>query len=210
MLFGVAMMADFWLESLPHQLISPGSFAERLTNFSHKHNLFLVVGLLNAGTISTLGVGTLVVAFWPPLLADLAVASGAFIACIVIIFVAVRISNFINCAMSEHAASSNEFYIEAKKSLWKQALALSSIGCAEILAIAVRHLTQFGRSNPIIAWTAQMLCGHAAAVIFMSSTQFNAAAPSMSRAATTRPNLIATMRSRREYSASKISRLDEC
>ncbi|CBJ30373.1 hypothetical protein Esi_0188_0015 [Ectocarpus siliculosus] len=205
MLFGVAMMAEFWLESLPHQLVSPGSFAEWLTKVSRKHNIFLVVGLLNAGIISTLGVGTLFMTFWPPLLVDLAVASGSAITCIVIIFVAVRITSFINCAMSEHAASSNEFYIEAKKNLWKQALALCSIGCAVSVAIAVRHLTQFGRSTPIIVWTAQTLCGHAAALIFTSLTQFQAA-PSMSRASSTRPSLIATMTSSSEYSATKISR----
>ncbi|CAM9098863.1 unnamed protein product, partial [Ectocarpus fasciculatus] len=208
MLFGVAMMAEFWLESLPHRLVAPGSFAGWLTNVSHEHNLFVVVGFLNAGIISTLGILTLFMAFWPPLLADLAVASGAFIACMVIIFVAVRITSFINHAMKEHAASSNEFYIEAKKNLWKQALALCGVGCTAILSIGVRHLTQFGRSTPIIAWTAQMLCGHAAAVTFMSLTQFHVA-QSLSRAPTHPSNVIATMRSRSEYSPSKISRLDK-
>ncbi|CAM9503629.1 unnamed protein product, partial [Ectocarpus fasciculatus] len=196
MMFGVIMMAEFWLESLPHRLVAPGSFAEWLTNVSHEHNLFVVIGFLNAGIISTLGILTLFMAFWPPLLADLAVASGAFIACMVLLFVAVRITSFINCAMSQHAASSNEFYIEAKKNLWKQALALGSIGCAATLAIAVRHLTQFGRSTPIIAWTAQdspaALCGHAVAVLFTCLTEFNAAAPSMSSTATKRSSVIAT------------------
>ncbi|CAM9343499.1 unnamed protein product [Ectocarpus sp. 6 AP-2014] len=204
MLFGVAMMAEFWLESLPHQLVSPGSFAEWLTKVSHKHNIFLVIGFLNAGTISTLGILTLFMAFWPPLLADFVVVSGASISFIVIIFVAVRITSFINHALSEsshlhqHAASSNEFYGEAKKNLWKQALALCSTGCAVILAIAVRHLTQFGRTTPIVSWTAEMLCGHAAAVLFMSLTQFHAAAPAMSSTATNHWNLITTMRSRSE------------
>ncbi|CAM9396002.1 unnamed protein product, partial [Ectocarpus sp. 4 AP-2014] len=196
---GSALIGEFWLESLPHQLVSPGSFAEWLTKVSHEHNIFLVVGFLNAGTISTLGILTLFMAFWPPLLADLAVVSGTSISVRnLIIFVAVRITSFINRAMSEHAASSNEFYGEAKKNLWKQALALCSIGCAVILAIAVRHLTQFGRTTPIISWTAQMLCGHAAAALFTSLTQFHAAAPSMSSTATNHSNLITTMRSRSE------------
>ncbi|CAN0348038.1 unnamed protein product [Ectocarpus sp. 12 AP-2014] len=207
MLFGAAMIAEFWLESLPHQLVSPGSFAEWLTKVSRKHNIFLVVGFLNAGSVSTLGILTLFMAFWPPLLADFVVVSGTSISCIVIIFVAVRITSFINRAMSEHAPSSNEFYVEAKKNLWKQALALCSIGCAVILAIAVRHLTQFGRTTPIISWTAQVLGGHAAAVLFMSLTQFHAAAPSMSSTATNHSNLITTMRSRSE---SLMSRSDRC
>ncbi|CAM9255859.1 unnamed protein product [Ectocarpus sp. 12 AP-2014] len=137
-------------------------------------------------------------AFWPPLLVDLVVVSGTSISCIVIIFVAVRITSFINRAMSEHAASSNEFYVEAKKNLWKQALALCSIGCAVILVIVVRRRTQFGRTTPVITWTAQMLGGHAAAVLFMSLTQFHAAGPSCSSTATNHSNLITTMRSRSE------------
>ncbi|CAM9907515.1 unnamed protein product, partial [Ectocarpus sp. 12 AP-2014] len=195
---GAASIGEFWLESLPHQLVSPGSFAEWLTRVSHKHNIFLVVGFLNAGTISTLGILTLFMAFWPPLLVDLVVVSGTSISCIVIIFVAVRITSFINRAMSEHAASSNEFYVEAKKNLWKQALALCSIGCAVILVIVVRRRTQFGRTTPVITWTAQMLGGHAAAVLFMSLTQFHAAGPSCSSTATNHSNLITTMRSRSE------------
>ncbi|CAM9396225.1 unnamed protein product, partial [Ectocarpus sp. 4 AP-2014] len=192
------MMAEFWLESLPHQLVPPGSFAEWLTKVSREHNIFLVVGFLNAGSVSTLGVVTLFMTFWPPLLADFVVVSGTSISCIVIIFVAVRITSFINRAMSEHAASSNEFYIEAKKNLWKQALALYSIGCAVILVIAVRRLTRIGRTTPIISWTAQVLGGHAAAALFTSLTQFHAAAPSMSSTATNHPNLITTIRSRTE------------
>ncbi|CAB1101824.1 unnamed protein product [Ectocarpus sp. CCAP 1310/34] len=84
-------------------------------------------------------------AFWPPLLADLVVVSGSCIAGTVIFFVAVRITSFINRAMSE------------------------------------------------------ALCGHAAAFLFMSSTQFHAAAPSMSSTGTNHSTLITTMRSRSKH-----------
>lgn len=58
------------------QLFSPESFAGKLRIAAEKHSLFVVIGVLNAGTIAALGVMTFFVPAWPQLVTDLAIAVG--------------------------------------------------------------------------------------------------------------------------------------
>ncbi|CAM9310971.1 unnamed protein product [Ectocarpus sp. 12 AP-2014] len=115
-------------------------------------------------------------ALWPRLLADLAVGVGAIVATTVVMFVAIKITEVINHAMLKRSPSSREFYVKAKKNLWQQAPALCIVGWAVIGVIAVRHLTQVGRSTPVIMWTVQVLGGVTSAV-FTVFTGFNGPPP---------------------------------
>ncbi|CAM9986029.1 unnamed protein product [Ectocarpus sp. 6 AP-2014] len=78
-MFSCCMIAKFWVESLPSQLIPAESFAMKLRDASEQNDIFFVVGCLNAGGISTLGVATLFVPVWPQLIADIAAVLGTFV-----------------------------------------------------------------------------------------------------------------------------------
>lgn len=58
------------------QLFPPESFTGKLRFAAEKQNLFVVLGLLNAGLISSLGVMTFFVPVWPQLITDVVVAVG--------------------------------------------------------------------------------------------------------------------------------------
>lgn len=62
------------------QLLPADSFAIKLRAASEHHDIFIVLGCLNVGGISTLGVATLFVPAWPQLIADVAAVLGVFVA----------------------------------------------------------------------------------------------------------------------------------
>ena len=62
------------------KLVPPGSLAAKLSTAAEKHKLFIAIGSFNAGTVAVFGVVTFVNPLLGVALADLAIASGAFIA----------------------------------------------------------------------------------------------------------------------------------
>lgn len=74
--FGMMQVASFWVSGLPSQLLQAESCAERLKNASEKRNIFLVLGSLNAATVSGSGILTILFPYWPKVVADTFMALG--------------------------------------------------------------------------------------------------------------------------------------
>ncbi|CAN0439882.1 unnamed protein product, partial [Ectocarpus sp. 12 AP-2014] len=179
-MFEVAMIAEYWVESLPSQILTPDSFAGKLRNASETSSLFVVIGVANGGLVSLLGVMTFFARNWPQQAADIFIVGGVLTAELVIFFVASRITAVINQATSIEigrpgSPSSRAFYFKAKRNLWIQAAALCGVGCFPMLVIAIKRLTMAGRSTPIILETLQILTGHGGAIMFSSATSFDQA-----------------------------------
>ncbi|CAB1116557.1 unnamed protein product [Ectocarpus sp. CCAP 1310/34] len=134
-MFEVAMIAEYWVESLPSQILTPDSFAGKLRNASETSSLFVVIGVANGGLVSLLGVMTFFARTWPQQAADIFVVGGI---------------------LTAGSPSSRTFYSKAKRNLWIQAAALSGVGCFPMLVIAIKLLTMAGRSTPIILETLQV------------------------------------------------------
>ena len=60
------------------QLIPADSFAFKLRGASEEKEIFIILGCLNAGGISTLGIATFFVPAWPQLVADAGAMLGTF------------------------------------------------------------------------------------------------------------------------------------
>lgn len=61
------------------QLVTPKSFAGMLRSAADEHDIFLIIGIVNAGTISSFGVLTFIHPVFAVLLADIAISAGAVI-----------------------------------------------------------------------------------------------------------------------------------
>ncbi|CAM9369625.1 unnamed protein product, partial [Ectocarpus sp. 4 AP-2014] len=94
-MFSSAVVAEFWVASLPIQFLPADSFAKRLRSASDEHHVFIIIGCLNAGGISSLGFMSIFVPFWPQLISDGASIFGILIAMATIIFVAVQLTRCI-------------------------------------------------------------------------------------------------------------------
>ncbi|CAM9650776.1 unnamed protein product [Ectocarpus sp. 4 AP-2014] len=184
-MFEVAMMAEYWVESLPSQILTPDSFAGKLRNASETSSLFVVIGVANGGLVSLLGVMTFFARSWPQKAADIFIVGGVLTALSVVFFVASRITAVINQATSTEmgrpgSPSSRAFYFKAKRNLWIQTAAMFGAGCFPVLVIAIKRLTVVGRSTPIVLETLQILTGHGGAILFASVTNLDGA-PGMKR-----------------------------
>lgn len=62
------------------QFLPAESFAGKLRSASDEHQVFIIIGCLNAGGISSLGIMSIFVPYWPQLIADGATAFGVLIA----------------------------------------------------------------------------------------------------------------------------------
>eukprot|EP00903_Cladosiphon_okamuranus_P012092 g11351.t1 len=156
-MFCVFMIAKFWVESLPSQLIPAESFAMKLRDASEHKDIFVVLGCLNAGGISTLGVATFFVPAWPQLIADVAALFGVFVAVVAILFVAVQITQCINEAKAKANTSGIHFYENARRNLWRQALILNGVGVIAFVSILVKRLTVVGRDEIELSEPARLL-----------------------------------------------------
>lgn len=58
-----------------HQVVSPETFAGKLRSADEKHGLLFVIGIVNAGTIASLGLLTFVHREFAALLADIAMGT---------------------------------------------------------------------------------------------------------------------------------------
>lgn len=74
--FGMMQIASLWVSGLPSQLLQAESCAERLKNAAEKRNVFLVLGALNAATVSGSGILTTLFPYWPKVAADMFMALG--------------------------------------------------------------------------------------------------------------------------------------
>ncbi|CAM9670659.1 unnamed protein product, partial [Ectocarpus sp. 13 AM-2016] len=97
-MFFTAVIAEFWVASLPIQFLPPDSIARKLRSASDEHHVFIIIGCLNAGGISSLGFMSIFVPFWPQLISDGASVFGVLIAMATIIFVAVQLTRYITQA----------------------------------------------------------------------------------------------------------------
>ncbi|CAM9358093.1 unnamed protein product, partial [Ectocarpus fasciculatus] len=97
-MFSAPLIAEFWVGSLPVQFLAVDSFAGKLRSASDEHHIFVIIGCLNGGGISSLGVMSIFVPHWPQLIADGATVFGVVIAMATIFFVAVQLTRCITQA----------------------------------------------------------------------------------------------------------------
>ncbi|CAN0462641.1 unnamed protein product [Ectocarpus sp. 12 AP-2014] len=97
-MFFTAVTAEFWVASLPIQFLPADSIARKLRRASDEHHVFIIIGCLNAGGISSLGFMSIFVPFWPQLISDGASVFGILIAMATITFVAVQLTRCITQA----------------------------------------------------------------------------------------------------------------
>ncbi|CAM9311044.1 unnamed protein product [Ectocarpus sp. 12 AP-2014] len=178
--FGMMQVASFWVSGLPSQLLPAESCAQRLKNASEKRNIFLVLGTLNAATVSGSGILTILFPYWAKVAADTFMALGVITVGTVIMFVAVQTTRMIDSSASKSSAVSKAFYVKAKWNVWLQAIGFcGTLACAVLVGV-LRVLTAAGQGTPNMLWYFQVFVGHGASGIFALTTRFEASAGRLS------------------------------
>ncbi|CAB1116552.1 unnamed protein product [Ectocarpus sp. CCAP 1310/34] len=75
--FAMMQVASFWVSGLPSQLLPAESYAARLKNASEQRNIILVLGTLNASTVSGSGILTILFPYSAKVAADTFMALGS-------------------------------------------------------------------------------------------------------------------------------------